>query len=205
LRISWLIVGMKPSPFVAGKSPAVTFAQRKSAKSGEPRGHRSSRLPEQCSALVLAASENRGRRGQAAHYERTGGRSTPCRTNAPKLSLAQPSCREVAIGQTWEEYWDAYVLGHRRLATRLIHYAGLFVVPILAIGLAIGYQTLIPLLAIPVVYLAARETHPLLESNSNKPFAGRPLWSAIAFGKMLLLDLGGRMGGEIKRASAALD
>ena len=78
-------------------------------------------------------------------------------------------------------------------------------VPILAIGLAIGYQTLIPLLAIPVVYLAARETHPLLEANSNKQFAGRPLWSAIAFGKMLLLDLGGQMGGEIKRASAALE
>jgi len=50
LRISWLIVGMKPSPFIAGK-PGGYFAQRKSAKSGRPSAAWPSRI-EQCSALV---------------------------------------------------------------------------------------------------------------------------------------------------------
>jgi len=42
-----------------------------------------------------------------------------------------------------------------------------------------------------------------MEHNSNKPFAERPLWSAIALLRMLALDLTGRLGGQIARLDRA--
>ena len=101
---------------------------------------------------------------------------------------------------TWPQYWDAYLLRHSRLATRLVHYAGLFAVPLLGIALAWWWPQPLVLLAIPLVYVAAKATHPWLEGNSNEPFAERPYWSALAFGKMLLLDLTGQLGRELRQA-----
>jgi hypothetical protein len=101
---------------------------------------------------------------------------------------------------SWQDYWRAYLLGHQHLSTRLVHYAGLFVVPVAAIAAAWWLRQPLALLAVPIVYLAAKYTHPLIEGNSNEPFAARPYWSAVAFGKMLLLELSGRIGGELRRA-----
>src|SRR5687768_13170126 len=96
LRISWLIVGMKPSPFIAGHKPAVTLpslrSHAKSAKPGRtnrPPGHR---VVEQCSARPAGATESRDppdeganslkqvkgqRLGPPSPCERTVGRRSP--------------------------------------------------------------------------------------------------------------------------------
>jgi hypothetical protein len=51
LRISWLIVGMKPSPFVAGK-PGGYFAQQETREVPAAYGHPAFTHVEQCSALA---------------------------------------------------------------------------------------------------------------------------------------------------------
>ena len=45
-------------------------------------------------------------------------------------------------------------------------------------------------------------TRPLLEHNSNKPFADRPLWGAIALLRRLALDLSFRVDRQLLRARA---
>lgn len=99
---------------------------------------------------------------------------------------------------TWPSYWARYLRGHARLATRLTHYAGLFLVPLAAFVLAWWWREPLILLAIPVFYLAARATHPLFEHNSNQEFATRPWWSILAFAKMMLLDLTGQLPRELR-------
>jgi hypothetical protein len=51
LRISWLIVGMKPSPFVAGK-PGGYFAQQQVREARAAQSHLAFTHVEQCSALA---------------------------------------------------------------------------------------------------------------------------------------------------------
>src|SRR6185369_10092340 len=68
LRISWLIVGMKPSPFIAG-NPGGYFAQRNSAKSGQPLGRLAIALLSNVQLLPGASdmeSLSRGRPGPIA-------------------------------------------------------------------------------------------------------------------------------------------
>jgi hypothetical protein len=52
LRISWLIVGMKPFTFVVPEVPAVTLLNRKSAEPKQPYGPPGDAHVEQCSALA---------------------------------------------------------------------------------------------------------------------------------------------------------
>ena len=42
-------------------------------------------------------------------------------------------------------------------------------------------------------------THPLLESNSNEPFASRAWWSVISLFRMLWLDLTGQISRHLAR------
>jgi hypothetical protein len=101
--------------------------------------------------------------------------------------------------QTFDEYWLAYLSGHSRLSTRLVHYVGLFFAPLAGILASVVYAWWAFFVVAPVFYIAAFLTHPLIEHNTNKPFAERPVWSAIAFLRMLMLDLTGRLGTQIRR------
>ena len=47
---------------------------------------------------------------------------------------------------------------------------------------------------------AARQDQVLsLLGNSNKPYATRPLWSVVAFFRMMALDLTGQLHGQMSR------
>ena len=106
-----------------------------------------------------------------------------------------------ATADTWPGYWTRYLRGHARLATRLTHYAGLFLVPLAALVAAWWWWQPLVLLAIPIFYLAAQATHPLFEHNSNQEFATRPWWSIRASAMMLLLDLSGQLPRTLRRLS----
>ncbi|MBZ9677129.1 Mpo1-like protein [Mesorhizobium sp. ES1-1] len=101
--------------------------------------------------------------------------------------------------RTFDEYWLGYLAGHSRPSTRFVHYLGLFFAPIAGAMASVLVVWWAFLVIVPLFYLAALLTHPLLEHNSNKPFAERPLWSAIALLRMLALDLTGGLGRELKR------
>jgi hypothetical protein len=101
--------------------------------------------------------------------------------------------------QTFDEYWLGYLAGHAKPATRFVHYLGLFFAPLAGIAASLLFAWWAFLVIIPVFYVAAFLTHPLLEHNSNKPFADRPLWSAIALLRMLALDLTGGLDRHIRR------
>jgi hypothetical protein len=101
--------------------------------------------------------------------------------------------------QTFDEYWLGYLSGHSRLSTRLVHYAGLFFAPVAGIVASVVFAWWAFFIVAPVFYVAAFLTHPLIEHNTNRPFAERPLWSAIAFLRMLMLEVTGRLGTEMRR------
>jgi hypothetical protein len=105
--------------------------------------------------------------------------------------------------QTFDEYWLGYLEGHSKPATRFVHYIGLFFAPLAGIAASFLLVWWAFLIIIPVCYVAALLTHPLLEHNSNKPFADRPLWSAIALLRMLALDLTGGLHRQIRRLDGA--
>ena len=100
--------------------------------------------------------------------------------------------------RTFDEYWLGYLAGHSKSSTRFFHYLGLFA-PIAGVAASFLVVWWAFLVIIPFFYLAALFTHPLLEHNSNKPFAERPLWSAIALLRMLALDLTGGLGRQLRR------
>lgn len=102
--------------------------------------------------------------------------------------------------KTFDEYWLGYLAGHAHLSTRAMHYLGLFVAPLAGLALSILYAWWAFLVVAPLFYVAALLTHPLVEHNSNKPFAERPVWSALALLRMLALDLTGRLGSHLRRA-----
>jgi len=101
--------------------------------------------------------------------------------------------------RTFDEYWLGYLAGHSKSSTRFVHYLGLFFAPIAGVAASFFVVWWAFLVIIPFFYLAALFTHPLLEHNSNKPFAERPLWSAIALLRMLALDLTGGLGRQLRR------
>ena len=81
-----------------------------------------------------------------------------------------------------------------------MHYIGLFFAPLAGIaGVVAACLVGVPDHIIPVFYVAALLTHPLLEHNSNKPFADRPLWSAMALLRTLALDLTGGLHRQIRK------
>ena len=101
--------------------------------------------------------------------------------------------------RTFDDYWIGYLAGHSKPLTRYLHYLGLFFAPLAGIAASLLYAWWAFLVIIPLCYLIALFTHPLLEHNRNKPFAERPLWSAIALLRMLALDLTGRLGPHLHR------
>lgn len=101
--------------------------------------------------------------------------------------------------QTFDEYWIAYLSGHSRLPTRIIHYIGLIFGPLLGIYLSIAYQWWIFFVTYPIFYCIALVTHPLFEQNTNKPFASRTIWSVVSLFKMLWLDLTGQTSRHLEK------
>ena len=104
---------------------------------------------------------------------------------------------------SFDEYWLVYLAGHSRPMTRVLHYIGLFFAPIVGLAASIFLAWWAFFILAPFFYIVAFLTHPLMEHNSNKPFADRPLWSAIALLRMLALDVTGRLDRQIQRSNLA--
>jgi hypothetical protein len=101
--------------------------------------------------------------------------------------------------QTFDQYWLAYLAGHSKVATRLLHYVGLFFGPLIGVGLSFLVVWWAFFVIAPLSYVIALITHPLLEANSNKDFAGHPWWSVVSFFRMLWLELTGQLSGRLQR------
>lgn len=84
--------------------------------------------------------------------------------------------------------------------TRVLHYIGLFFAPIIGLAGSIFFTWWAFFIVAPVFCTIAFFTHPFMEHNSNRPFADRPLWSAIALLRMLALDITGCLDFQIRRA-----
>lgn len=105
--------------------------------------------------------------------------------------------------QTYDEYWLGYLAGHSQPKTRYLHYLGLFIGPVSGIlaSLLWKWWAFFPIYA--VSYYMAHESHPMMEGNSNKEFAKRPVWSVVSFFRMMLLDATGGLEKELQRALAS--
>jgi hypothetical protein len=55
------------------------------------------------------------------------------------------------------------------------------------------------LIVCPLSYTVAYLSHEMVEGNSNKPYATRPLWSIFGFFRMLALDLTGQLRSQTAR------
>lgn len=102
---------------------------------------------------------------------------------------------------SFDEYWLAYLAGHSKPMTRVLHYVGLFFAPIIGLAGSVFFAWWAFFVIAPFFYIVAFFTHPLMEHNSNKPFADRPLWSAVALLRMLALDVTGRLDKQVQRSN----
>lgn len=102
--------------------------------------------------------------------------------------------------KSFADFWPHYVREHARPATRALHAAGTITSTALVLFfLATGRWRWLPL-ALVVGYAAAWFGHFFVEHNRPATFR-HPLWSFAADYKMVALMLGGRMNGEVERAS----
>ncbi len=104
--------------------------------------------------------------------------------------------------QSFVEFWPYYVGEHSDPKCRALHFMGTslaFFSLLTAVVLAQWWL----LLAVPIVgYGPAWIGHFFIEKNKPATFE-YPFWSLIADFKMLCLMLGGKMGAEVERATAA--
>lgn len=100
--------------------------------------------------------------------------------------------------QTYDEFWDFYVLEHSQPATRYLHFIGTSL-GILLLAWLIGRGTwyYFPL-CFAVGYAFAWFSHFVVEKNKPATFK-YPFWSFISDYKMMWLMIGGKMDAEIER------
>ena len=103
---------------------------------------------------------------------------------------------------SYDEYWLGYLAGHSHKKTRYLHYIGLFIGPVAGILMSLLWRwwAFFPIFGIS--YYVAFKSHPLVEGNTNKEFAERPVWSVVSFFRMLMLEAIGQLDAEMKRALA---
>ncbi|MGY3450751.1 Mpo1-like protein [Bradyrhizobium sp. USDA 4353] len=104
---------------------------------------------------------------------------------------------------TFDDYWLGYLAGHARRLTRVFHYFGLFFGQLLGLFLSFYVAWWLALIVCPSSYMIAYFSHELVEGNSNKPYATRPVWSVVSFFRMLALELTGRLNTQIVRLTPA--
>jgi hypothetical protein len=100
---------------------------------------------------------------------------------------------------TFDDYWLGYLAGHARPLTRVLHYFGLFFGQLLGLYLSFAFAWWAALIVCPLSYHVAYLSHEMVEGNSNKPYATRPLRSVVSFFRMLSLDLTGQLGSQTAR------
>jgi hypothetical protein len=105
----------------------------------------------------------------------------------------------VKAHNNFDDFWLFYLREHSRPETRALHYAGTFLVLLIAAAaLATGTWWLLVLL--PVAgYGFAWTAHMKVERNRPATFT-HPLWSFAADFRMFFLWLTGRLKPELRRA-----
>jgi hypothetical protein len=99
----------------------------------------------------------------------------------------------------YDEFWRRYLAAHADRRTRGLHYlgTGLAIAALAAAALTGDWRWLG--LAPVAGYGPAWLGHAVFERNRPETFA-HPAWSLVSDFRMLLLWLGGRLGGELRRA-----
>ena len=105
----------------------------------------------------------------------------------------------VKAHRSFTEFWPSYLREHSRPGTRALHFAGTFIVILLAAAaVASGEWRL--LIVLPFAgYGLAWLSHAAVERNRPATFV-HPLWSLAADFRMFFLWLSGRLGAELERA-----
>ena len=103
--------------------------------------------------------------------------------------------------KSFAEFWPFYVREHGRPLTRALHAAGTVGSTALLVWLVATARWRWLPLALLVGYGAAWAGHFFVEHNRPATFK-HPLWSLMGDYKMVALMLAGRMGEEVRRATA---
>jgi hypothetical protein len=102
---------------------------------------------------------------------------------------------------SYDAFWLHYLDQHRRLGTRLLHYAGTSL-GLLSLAGALLTQDWRLLVAAPAIgYAFAWVGHFGLEGNRPATF-GHPVWSFLSDFRMLWLALSGQLKPELDRLAA---
>ena len=103
--------------------------------------------------------------------------------------------------ETYEEFWDYYILEHRQPMTRYFHFVGtLLGIVMLVWFLQGGLFFYIPLCLV-VGYGFAWFSHFFIEKNKPATFQ-YPIWSFISDYKMMFYMLIGKMNAEVDRVES---
>ena len=105
---------------------------------------------------------------------------------------------------SFADFWLFYLREHSRPATRALHYAGTFLVILLAAAAIVAGDWRLAV-AIPVAgYGFAWASHAAVERNRPATFS-HPLWSLAADFRMFFLWLTGRLSRDLARAGVRSD
>jgi hypothetical protein len=102
---------------------------------------------------------------------------------------------------TFAEFWLSYVRAHSEASTRLMHCLGTLLGWAILVAAIVEREWWWIGLALLVPYALAWFSHFLIEHNRPATFE-HPLWSWWADQKMVGMMLIGKMGEEVKRATA---
>ena len=103
--------------------------------------------------------------------------------------------------RSFAEFWPHYVRAHSKPATRAFHFAGTLVGWSLLVAAVVLRNPWVALAAVLAPYPIVWFSHFFIEHNKPATF-GHPGWSWLADQKMVGLMLAGRMGEEVRRATA---
>jgi hypothetical protein len=101
--------------------------------------------------------------------------------------------------KTFAEFWPFYMGQHKKLITRRIHALGLLCFALVAwVGWSVGRPLMFLPLAWVAAYACAWVGHFGFEGNRPAMFK-HPIWSFVAYWKMVGLIVSVRMTAEMKR------
>ena len=104
----------------------------------------------------------------------------------------------------FRDFWPHYLREHKRPATRRLHYAGTFLVLLIAVA-ALASRDWRLLVALPLAgYGFAWFSHALVERNRPATFT-YPLWSLAADFRMSWLWATGRIDAELAQAGVTTE
>tara|TARA_R110002073_G_scaffold263436_3_gene426526 strand:+ start:1820 stop:2143 length:324 start_codon:yes stop_codon:yes gene_type:complete len=99
--------------------------------------------------------------------------------------------------EDYDDYWNCYLIAHSKKTTRLCHYIAFFAGCIIGLTGIFTLNIWLVLIAIIQGYVLAVGSHFMIQKN--KPLITRPIWGAVSVARMFMMELTGKLTGELKR------